>query len=242
MRKPKPYDHTDPRPPSRSQKKRDSAALQVLGGKLAELHESALSKLDLPPRLMEAIMDFKGLAKHEAKRRQLQFIGALMRDTDADPLALAVEDIESGNRGQAREFHAVEAWRTALLAGDESGLEAIVALAPEDQQVEVRSKIRQLTRNARAEAEKNKPPRSSRTLFRLLRELRQAGQGTTALGANAEPLEDGVLDQDTQDQDAQNLGVQNPAAQDQQEQDEPADGQAAESDKAQGKTPRKTSF
>lgn len=239
MRKPKPYDHTDPRPPSRSQKKRDSAALQVLGGKLAELPESALSKLDLPPRLMEAIMEFKALAKHEAKRRQLQFIGALMRDTDADPLALAVEDMESGNRGQAREFHAVEAWRAALLAGDESGLEAIVALAPEAEQIEVRSKIRQLTRNARAEAEKNKPPRSSRTLFRLLRELRQSGQGTTALGANSEHLED-----DAQDQDAQNLDVQNLAAQDQQEQDGPADGQAAESSEApaQDGRPRKTSF
>ena len=177
MRKPKPYDHTDPRPPSRSQKKRDSAALQVLGGKLAELPESALKRLDLAPRLMEAIMDYKGLAKHEAKRRQLQFIGALMRETDADPLARAVEDMEAGNRTQAREFHMVEAWRTALLAGDESGLEAIVALAPAEEQVEVRNRIRQLARNARAEAEMNKPPRSSRTLFRLLRELRQSVQG-----------------------------------------------------------------
>jgi len=177
MRKPKPYDYSDPRPPSRSQKKRDSAALQVLGGKLAELPESALKRLDLAPRLMEAIMDYKGLAKHEAKRRQLQFIGALMRETDSDPLARAVDDMESGNRAQAREFHAVEAWRAALLAGDESGLEAIVALAQEAEQAEVRSKIRQLARNARAEAEKNKPPRSSRALFRLLRELRQSGQG-----------------------------------------------------------------
>jgi ribosome-associated protein len=175
MPKTKPYDHSDPRPPSRSQKKRDSAALQVLGSKLAELPESALAKLTLPPRLLEAILEYKGLAKHEAKRRQLQFIGALMRETDADPLARAVEDMESGNRSQAREFHAVEAWRTALLAGDESGLEDIVALAPEADRAEIRSKIRMLARNARAEAEKNKPPRSSRTLFRLLRELRQPG-------------------------------------------------------------------
>ncbi|MDQ7834132.1 MAG: ribosome biogenesis factor YjgA [Humidesulfovibrio sp.] len=190
MRKPKPYDHSDPRPPSRSQKKRDSAALQVLGGKLAELPESALKRLDLAPRLMEAIMDYKGLAKHEAKRRQLQFIGALMRETDSDPLARAVEDMESGNRTQAREFHAVEAWRTALLSGDESGLEAIVALAPEAEQVEVRSKIRQLVRNARTEAEKNKPPRSSRTLFRLLRELRQSGQGDLPESLPGEDIDD----------------------------------------------------
>lgn len=202
MRKPKPYDHTDPRPPSRSQKKRDSAALQVLGGKLAELPESALSKLALPPRLMEAIQEYKGLAKHEAKRRQLQFIGALMRETDADPLARAVDDMESGNRASAREFHAVEVWRAALLAGDESGLEAIVALAPEAEQAEVRSKIRQLARNARAEAEKNKPPRSSRALFRLLRELRQPGQGGGPLPSEEEPEEAQELEEDLEERQA----------------------------------------
>lgn len=187
MRKPKPYDHSDPRPPSRSQKKRDSAALQVLGGKLAELPDSALKRLALPPKLGDAIREYKALTKHEAKRRQLQFIGALMRDTDADPLARAVEDMEAGNRSQAHEFHAVEALRAALLAGDESGLEDMVALAPEAEQAEVRSKIRQLARNARAELEKNKPPRSSRTLFRLLRDLRQ---GTTQAGAYVEENEE----------------------------------------------------
>jgi len=195
MRKPKPYDHTDPRPPSRSQKKRDSAALQVLGGKLAELPDSALKRLALPPRLEEAIRDYKALSKHEAKRRQLQFIGALMRDTDADPLAQAVDDMEAGNRSQANEFHAVEALRAALLEGDESELEAMVALAEESARAEVRSKIRQLVRNARSEAEKNKPPRSSRTLFRLLRELRHSG-GT---GMDTSQDEDAEAEDDGQD-------------------------------------------
>lgn len=175
MAKPKPYDYSDPRPPSRSQKKRDSSALQVLGCKLAELPDSALKRLDLAPRMQEAIREYKRLTKNEAKRRQLQFIGALMRETDTDPLARAVEDMEAGNRSQAHEFHAVEALRAALLAGDESGLKEIVALAPEDERVEIRSRIRQLARNAKAEAEKNKPPRSSRTLFRLLRDLRASG-------------------------------------------------------------------
>jgi ribosome-associated protein len=179
MRKPKPYDHSDPRPPSRSQKKRDSSALQVLGNKLAELPDSALKRLALTPRLEEAIREYKKLTKNEAKRRQLQFIGALMRETDTDPLARAVEDMEAGNRSQAREFHAVEALRAALLSGDESGLEEMVALAPGPEQVEIRSRIRMLVRNAKAEAEKNKPPRSSRALFRLLRDLR-SGAGTSA--------------------------------------------------------------
>lgn len=201
MRKPKPYDYSDPRPPSRSQKKRDSSALQVLGGKLAELPDSALKRLALPPRLEEAIREYKKLSKHEAKRRQLQFIGALMRETDTDPLAHAVADMEAGNRSQAREFHIVEALRTALLSGDESGLEELVALAPESDQAEVRSRIRMLVRNARAEAAKNKPPRSSRTLFRLLRELRAGGALTQGEAEDGEG--DGPEEGDEQDEDGQ---------------------------------------
>lgn len=201
MRKPKPYDHSDPRPPSRSQKKRDSSALQVLGGKLAELPDSALKRLALPPRLEEAIREYKKLTKHEAKRRQLQFIGALMRETDTDPLARAVEDMEAGNRSQAREFHVVEALRAALLSGDESGLEDVVALAPESEQAEVRSRIRMLVRNAKAEVEKNKPPRSSRTLFRLLRDLRSGAGAAASLDEIGEEQDD--ADQDEHDQDGQ---------------------------------------
>jgi ribosome-associated protein len=203
MRKPKPYDYSDPRPPSRSQKKRDSSALQVLGGKLAELPDSALKRLALTPRLEEAIREYKKLSKHEAKRRQLQFIGALMRETDTDPLANAVADMEAGNRSQAREFHIVEALRAALLAGDESGLEDLVALAPESEQAEVRSRIRMLVRNAKAEAAKNKPPRSSRTLFRLLRELR-AGGALTAGNADEDGSEgeDALNENEQDDHDA----------------------------------------
>ena len=200
MRKPKPYDHSDPRPPSRSQKKRDSSALQVLGAKLAELPDSALKRLALTPRLDEAIREYKKLGKHEAKRRQLQFIGALMRETDTDPLAHAVADMEAGNRSQSREFHAIEALRTALLSGDESGLEGIVALAPEADQAEIRSRIRMLVRNAKAEIEKNKPPRTSRTLFRLLRDLRATGGSSeTAETGDGQESDDDAQDWDDAD-------------------------------------------
>lgn len=192
MRKPKPYDHSDPRPPSRSQKKRDSSALQVLGGKLADMPESALKRLNLAPRLMEAIVDYKSLTKHEARRRQLQFIGALMRETDSDPLQRAVEDMEAGNRGQAREFHEMEAWRAAIMEGDEAVLEQALALADEEERAGLRTQLRQLARNAKAEAAKNKPPRSARALFRLLRQLRQGG----ALDAGESSGHDGGEDGD----------------------------------------------
>lgn len=182
----KPYDYSDPRPPSRSQKKRDSAAAQVLGGKVAELPESALKRLALPPDLALAIHDYKAMTGHEAKRRQLQYIGALMRETDTEPLARAVTEAEAGSKGQAREFRAVEALRDALTAGDESGLEDILAAAPEAERNELRSRVRTLARNARAEAEKNKPPRSGRALFRLLRDLRETAPVAPAAGSEGE--------------------------------------------------------
>ncbi len=182
----KPYDYTDPRPPSRSQKKRDSHTMQAHGGKLAELPDSALARLNLAPRLAEAIREYKALTKHEAKRRQLQFIGALMREADCDPLSRAVEDMEAGNRAGNRELHAVEAWRDALICGDESELEDMAALAPEEERAEIRSRIRMLARNARTEAEKNKPPRSSRALFRLLRDLRR-GEAAAPEAADEAP-------------------------------------------------------
>lgn len=189
--KAKPYDHTDPRPPSRSQKKRDSAALQVLGGKLAEMPDSALKRLNLAPRLVEAIADYKGLSKHEARRRQLQFIGALMRETDADPLARAVEDMEAGNRGQAREFHELEGWRAAIMEGDDAVLEQALALAPEEERAGLRTQMRQLARNAKAEAAKNRPPRSARTLFRLLRQLKQGSAVSAQKLSPPEPGHEG---------------------------------------------------
>lgn len=188
MRKPKPYDYSDPRPPSRSQKKRDSSALQVLGSKLADMPESALKKLAMGPRLLEAILDYKKLTKHEARRRQLQFIGALMRDEDSDPLQHAVDDMESGNRSQAREFHELEAWRAAIMEGDDAVLEQALLLAPEEARGDLRTQARQLARNAKGEAAKNKPARSARALFRLLRQLKQ---GAGQLPPEADGGEDG---------------------------------------------------
>jgi len=117
--------------------------------------------------------------------------------------------MEAGNRSQAHEFHAVEAQRAALLAGDESDLEDIVALAPEDERALVRSKIRQLVRNAKAEAEKNKPPRTSRALFRLLRELRHSGSAAGSMAeGNEEDQADDALDNDSTAEDAQDLSAE----------------------------------
>jgi len=138
-----------------------------------------------------------------------------MRETDTSPLSRAVDDMQAGNRSQAREFHAVEGWRDALLAGDEAQLEDMVALAPEEERAEVRSRIRLLARNARAEAAKNKPPRSSRALFRLLRELRAGvGAGVGAEAGADEAFSGAVIGADDGADDYANGGVDSQARND----------------------------
>ena len=73
-----------PEPVSRSQKKRDSSALQDLGKKLAALSNAGRAKLPLPPELARALAQYHTITGHEAARRQLQYIGRLMREAASD--------------------------------------------------------------------------------------------------------------------------------------------------------------
>jgi ribosome-associated protein len=75
------------RGPSKSQLKREMTALQELGEELVGLSRERLAKIDMPERLRDAIFDAQRITKHEARRRQMQYIGKIMRDVDAKPLA-----------------------------------------------------------------------------------------------------------------------------------------------------------
>ena len=72
--------------PSKSQRKREMHDLQALGAELVELNDEQLSSMHLPERLMDAVLDARRMSKHEARRRQLQFIGKIMRTVDAGPI------------------------------------------------------------------------------------------------------------------------------------------------------------
>lgn len=72
--------------PSKSQRKRDMTALQNLGESLLGLNRHQLEQLSLPDTLLEAILDAKSITAHGARRRQLQFIGKLMRQVDPVPI------------------------------------------------------------------------------------------------------------------------------------------------------------
>ena len=110
--------HDDDGRASKSQRKRESHALQALGEDVATLPASRLEGLELPPALLEALVEFHRTRSHEGRRRQMQYIGKLMRTVDAAPLEEAVAAYRLGGARQTLALHEAERWRAALLADD----------------------------------------------------------------------------------------------------------------------------
>jgi ribosome-associated protein len=153
-------------PVSKTQRKKEMLELQALGAALVELPEGQIAAMRLDPALERAVLDAKRIKTHEAKRRQMQYIGRLMRDVDAEPIRARLAEVE-GHSAQATARHRrLEAWRERLLADDE----ALTAFAAEHPGAELQ-KIRTLIRNCRKEQKEGKPPRAYRELFRLLKSL-----------------------------------------------------------------------
>jgi len=153
-------------PPSKSSKKRDMLALQNLGAQLVELNEQQIAGMQLPEALLEAVLEARRLTKREAKRRQLQFIGRLMRDLDAAPIRGRLEQWRGQGREHTAQLHTLERWRDELLAGDPALGRFLEVYPGADSQ-----KLRTLIRNARREQGAALPPRSYRELFRALRAM-----------------------------------------------------------------------
>lgn len=157
-----------PERPSKSQLKRDMDALQTLGARLLELGKDRLAKIDMPDELREAVREAHRITKHEARRRQLQYIGRLMRNVDPAPIQAALDEIDGISAAANARMHALERLRERFLE-DEGVLNEIARRVPtaDFQQ------LRQLRRNALKEKAENKPPRAFRELFRVLRELEE---------------------------------------------------------------------
>ncbi len=152
--------------PSKSQKKREMEALQDMGAELVELGRDQLKKISLPDDLREAVRDAQRFTQHEARRRQMQYIGRLMRDLDPEPIRLALDEIKGISAAATARQHALERLRTRLLDD-----EAVLGEIGRDYPGADFQHLRQLRRNALKEREQNKPPRAYRELFRVLREL-----------------------------------------------------------------------
>ncbi len=163
-----------PEPPSKSQKKRDMTALQDLGQQLVELPADRLAKLEMPDALRIALRDAQRFTKNEARRRQMQYIGKLMRSIDPAPFQAAIDALAGISAIENAKQHRLERLRSQLMEDEAAALAEIAAThAGADLQ-----HLRQLRRNALKERELAKPPRAFREIFRILRELDETGEET----------------------------------------------------------------
>jgi ribosome-associated protein len=144
--------------------------LQHLGEALCALDPARIALLGLPERLVDAIALARRVTRHEARRRQLQYVGRLMREVDPAPLRAALAEWAQGPSLDRARFAAVERWRERVLAEPDGGVDEFVAAHPQAD----RTKLAALVADARAERTQGGPPHHRRALFRALRQAIEA--------------------------------------------------------------------
>lgn len=152
---------------SRTQKKNEARALQKLGEQLLTLTSEQLDDIDMPQELREAVNDALKTTSHGARRRQIRYIGAIMREIDPDPIRKAFANLKMGDRRKVLAFKQVEAWRDAIMEGNLDLIEAILKACPTAE----RQRLTQLARNAHIASGSAKETKASRALFRYLKEV-----------------------------------------------------------------------
>lgn len=159
-------DNNDDQPKSKSALKREMTALQKLGEALVELSPAKLSKVPMTEQLEEAVMLARRLKNREGKRRQLQYIGKIMRTIDSDAIREKLDSFHHQSLSFRQEFQRIEQWRDRLIAEGDRAISDLLLEAPQLD----RQHLRQLVRQAQKEASQNKPPAASRKIFKYLRE------------------------------------------------------------------------
>jgi len=157
----------EPVPLSKTQRKQAMEDLQTLGEELVALSADRIKKIDIPENLRDAVREAQRMTRlDEAKRRQIQYVGKLMRSVDPEPIRAALALVRGESAGETAKLHRLERLRTEFLA-DEKVLHEIATLYPSIDMQHLRS----LRRSALKEQEQNKPPRSYRAIFQALKEL-----------------------------------------------------------------------
>ena len=153
---------------SKTQRKKQMHELQGVGAQLVKLSAERLAAIRMPETLREAIMAAQGITRHEARRRQLQYIGRLMRDIDAAPIAAQLAEFHAPSKRQSALFHVAERWRQELL-DDPTAIERFVKDFPEADQ----KRLSDLDHAARTDRGSGRPPRAFRELFHEVNALVQ---------------------------------------------------------------------
>lgn len=162
--------------PSKTRMKQVSHELQALGEAVVELPDSRIDGLAISERLLDAIRQYKKTRTHEGRRRQMQYIGKLMRGDDVEPIRQAVTDLQLGRAKDSLALHESERWRAELIADDDALTRWISDHPTTDLQ-----QLRSLVRAARKDAAQEPEKRSGRAFRDLFQFIKQATLGEEAV-------------------------------------------------------------
>lgn len=149
---------------SKSRRKRESHALQDLGEALVVLPAEQLARIELPEKLRGAVIEARNITRHEARRRQMQYIGKLMRQIDAEPIRAQVEAIHAPSEQATALFHLAERWRAELLANEG----ALAGFSREFPAADIGT-VTRLVAQAKGEREAGRAPKYFRELFQYVK-------------------------------------------------------------------------
>ncbi len=159
-------DEEEELPPSKTRIKKQMHELRDLGKELTELSKDQLALLDIPESLRDAIREMRNINKFGAQRRQIQYIGKLMREVDPVPILAKLDAWKGKSQQHTAYMHMLERWRDRLMENDSALTELLAAHPQADAQ-----HLRSLVRNAHKEIEGDKPPKNYREIFQVLREI-----------------------------------------------------------------------
>jgi len=156
--------------PSKTKIKEAMHELQELGAELVELSVGQLKRINLEEDLLAAVRECQKITSHGARRRQIMYIGKMLRNIDEEPIRAGLALIRGDSAAETARLHRLERMRTRLLE-DEAVLSEIATAWPG---VDLQH-LRQLRRNALKEQEANKPPKNFRAIFQMLQDLDKNG-------------------------------------------------------------------
>lgn len=152
---------------SRTKAKLEVEALQRLGERLIDLPVDQINSMEIPEPLKKEVIFAKTISSHGAKRRQLQYIGSVMRSIDPEAIVTAIDRISMARAVATSKFKAMEEIRDELMEGGDERIEAFLEENPQAD----RQRLRQLIRNANQEIAAKKTPKAFRLLFKYIREI-----------------------------------------------------------------------
>jgi len=159
--------------PSKSQLKREMDELQALGKRLVEINDERLASVELPERLREAVLEARRIRSREGRRRQLQYIGKLMREVDPAPIRARFEEWDGQSTAATAAHHRAERWRSRLL-DDETALTEFAHECPGADLQQLRACVREVRKDRIA----GRASRHYRDLFRLVKAALDAHAAT----------------------------------------------------------------